>query len=184
MKVYIAGRIKYERDGFGLDVDISRDQETYWNSKHKEFVFGSYPLIYTGPFTVGCDHGCAHVYDHSVGPTCREDPMPVGHSTVASGHSLKQEMRVLVVNKTTDGIKDAHVVFAWLGADSQLAHGTLVEIGYAVALNKPVYIGHDIKDSDETWYAKTLATKCYATRDFDSFFAQALRDHYISISKP
>lgn len=177
MKVYIAGRIKYERTRFGLDVDIYREPESYWITQYPEFLFDGYPLIYTGPFTVGCDHGCAHRFDHAVGPTCGNDDMPVGIAKTASGHVLEYELRKLVIEKTTDGIKDADVFFAWLGSESQLAHGTLTEIGYAAALKKPIYIGYDHKDSDDTWYAKTLATASFAAKDFKHFFGWSLRHH-------
>ena len=177
MKVYIAGRIKYERTRFGLDVDIYREPESYWITQYPEFLFDGYPLIYTGPFTVGCDHGCAHKFDHAVGPTCGNDDMATGPATVAFGDDLGHELRKLVIKKTTAGIKDADIVLAWLGSESQLAHGTLTEIGYAAALNKPIYVGYDNKDSDDTWYAKTLATSFFVTKDFKNFFRAALFHH-------
>lgn len=183
MKIYIAGRIKRERTRFGLDVDIFREPEDYWITRYPEFMFDGYPLIYTGPFTVGCDHGCAHRFDHAVGPTCGNDQMPINATRIAGGNDLERDLRRLVIEKTTKGIKDADVVFAWLGSESQLAHGTLTEIGLAAGLGKPIYIGFDCKDSDETWYAKTLATKTYMASSFKTFFGWALQDYLKAVGK-
>lgn len=183
MKVYIAGRIKYERTRFGLDVDIFREPDEYWITRYPEFTFFDHSLIYTGPFTVGCDHGCAHRFDHAVGPTCGDDQIPIDLNKIAGGDNLEQELRRLVIKKTTQGIKDADVVFAWLGSESQLAHGTLAEIGFAAGLNKPIYVGFEGKDSDDTWYAKTLATQTYIARSFKTFFYLALNDHFDSVGE-
>ena len=177
MKIYIAGRIGYERNRFGLPVDIFRDPDSYWIACYPSFKFSGQYLMYTGPFTVGCDHGCAHQFDHAVGPTCGNDAMQINTHAVASGNDLKKDLRELVIRKTTKGIEHADVFFAWLGSDSQLAHGTIAEIGYAAGLGKPIYIGYGRRDSKETWYAKTLATKTYCTDDFESFFSWALNDH-------
>ncbi len=179
MNVYIAGRIGYERTRFGLPVDIYRHEDEYWITDYPTFVFRSHTLTYTGPFTVSCDHGCAHQFKHAVGPTCGNDSMYLGPDEKIEGYHFQKALRDLVVRKTTQGIKDADAVFVWLSDNSEIAHGTLTEIGYAAALQKPIYIGCTSKDSDQTWYAKSLATRNYCANnlEFKTFFAWALSDH-------
>jgi hypothetical protein len=49
------------------------------------------------------------------------------------------------------------VIFAWI--DDPTCYGTLVEIGYASAMRKPVLIGMR-KEYPDLWFARTLASYC------------------------
>lgn len=96
-----------------------------------------------------------------------------GHGTIESRHGV--ETPRLVVADCQNRIRKCDVVFAWL--DSEDCYGTLVEIGYAKALGKPILIGIDskspIRQGDEhieTWYAQTCANHiCASSNALDAF---------------
>lgn len=79
---------------------------------------------YVGPFFVSCDHGCAHLFDHGVGQ-CNGD---------THDNTIHREW---VAKQCLQAIERAQIVIAKVDDD---AHGTLVEIGYALALKKVVFI--------------------------------------------
>ena len=159
ISIYIAGRIARDRTRYGLlEIAKSADDGTqgyeYMNAEPEPFTFDGHACLYTGPFTIGCDHGCAHAWDHAVGPTCGQDIMaPMS----LMGHDLKQQLRNAVYQKSKEGIDRANLIFAWLGDDSHQAHGTLVEIGIASAMGKVIVIAHSENDTQETWFAKQAA---------------------------
>ncbi|MCL8207245.1 MAG: nucleoside 2-deoxyribosyltransferase domain-containing protein [Actinomycetia bacterium] len=86
-------------------------------------------LVYTGPWFVSCDHGCAHgPHTHGTGPACGEDDDPV---TVWN----RRQMTLL---QGRAGLLRADVVFAWI--DAPTAFGTFVELGYALGRGKGVFV--------------------------------------------
>lgn len=110
------------------------------------FVLGT-GVRYSGPFFVGCDHGCAHgpsTHGSGVGPesiTCSQTPTT----------------RSDVVRRCREGIERADHVFAWL--DDLTAYGTLFEIGLAVGLGKKTWLyTRASRDHDDLWFAKHGAT--------------------------
>lgn len=171
-RIYIAGRIERSRDRFGLPIDITTspddgtDARGYLDQQPIPFMFEGRSYTYTGPFTVGCDHSCAHAYDHAVGPTCGQEAF-----YSFSGEEMVDDLRDSVFDKSLDQISSADVVFAWLGDDSHEAHGTLVEIGYAKGLGKLVLIGHKPEDSAETWFAKRAGKSFIAESGREAFSA-------------
>lgn len=115
---------------------------------------------YVGPFFVGCDHGCSHGNDtHGQGGGC----LDFGH-------------RDRTAQQCLDQIRAADLVYAWLDdlqpSPQSTAYGTLVEVGYALALEKPVVVAaarapHDPSASgvvvdrypiDDLWFAWSVAT--------------------------
>lgn len=58
-----------------------------------------------------------------------------------------------VVRTCLEGIQRSDLLFVW--ADAESIYGTLVEIGYAVALGKPVYLATPIELPDH-WFAGLL----------------------------
>lgn len=170
MKIYIAGQIRRERNRFGLPIDCSIAVDDYPILENKVFEFDTLRYEYTGPYTIGCDHGCAHVYDHAVGPVCGDDYFP--H---IEGHGMRIKLRQLVCQQSLSGIDDANIVFAWLGDNSHDAHGTIAEIGYAKGRGKPILIGHMPYDTNETWFVKMMATKTFIADDPLTAFRDAMR---------
>jgi hypothetical protein len=110
---------------------------------------------YTGPHFISCDHGCAHgPHTHGRGDDC-------------SGNSESAQHTVDLCLKA---IQQSTAMFAWL--DDPTAHGTLIEIGYAKALNIPIVIstpparqavvvrsslGMPQRHRSEMWFALTSA---------------------------
>lgn len=116
-------------------------------------------VMYVGPFFAACDHGCSHAGDrHGQAEGC----MGIDRNRTARGCLSQIEL--------------ADLVYAWLDdlepSPKSTAYGTLVEVGYALALGKPVVVAavrapHDpasrgvVVDRypiDDLWFAWTLAT--------------------------
>lgn len=84
-------------------------------------------LHYVGPFFTRCDHGCAHVDgNHGFAGGCIEYDKP---------HMEPYSTRREVASRCLRAIHLADVVIALITDD---AHGTLVEVGYALGLGKRV----------------------------------------------
>lgn len=95
-------------------------------------------FIYTGPFFIRDDHGCAHG--------------PASHGAY-NRHLSDATFREVAHANALRGIRQASAVFAWLGGDDALtAYGTVTEIGYARALGTPVFIGTDRDLDPELWF--------------------------------
>lgn len=83
----------------------------------------AYEVVTNGPFFTSCDHGCSHGEGtHGVGEGC-------------SGSPYRQSE---VYARSLRAIKEADWLFCWI--DDVGAYGTCVEVGYARALGKPVYV--------------------------------------------
>lgn len=110
------------------------------------FVLGT-RVRYSGPFFVGCDHGCAH------GTSTHGN----GVSPDNAGCAEAATTRADVVQRCREGIERADHVFAWL--DDLTAYGTIFELGLAVGLGKKIwlYTTHD-RDHDDLWFTKHAAT--------------------------
>lgn len=166
-RAYLAGKIgphDWRHDLFelrGIDLGLA---ET-WSGRatnYPELRETSDPggLIYGGPYFISCDHNCYH------GPTRHGrgsgDPMACG---------LGGEPRDLTVMRCQQWIRSADVVFVWLNSTD--AYGTLVEIGYAKAIGKPVFIAVDMVSTNEEnlanpyredmWFACHMADKVVET---------------------
>lgn len=138
---------------------------------------------YTGPFFISCDHGCAHgdnLHGVAAVDASRNDKAYVSpHELVGwadeelreleqdehgffvrsyrggclSGDGPRQEQ---VVTLCQEAIRQSDVVFAWL--DQEDAYGTLVELGYANALQKRVWIAGPAFFPD-LWFAYRSADR-------------------------
>jgi hypothetical protein len=82
-------------------------------------------FIYSGPFVVSCDHGCYHGpgAHGASGAECREDA-PYSRSVIPL--------------LCRHWIERSTLIYAWIDCTS--CYGTLVEIGWAQQMGKPVYI--------------------------------------------
>ncbi|MCC3291260.1 nucleoside 2-deoxyribosyltransferase domain-containing protein [Arthrobacter sp. zg-Y1110] len=108
----------------------------------------------TGPFFIGCDHGCGH------GP---------GSHGVTGGCISSVASQQATVKLCLDAIDRSDVVFAWI--DAKDAYGTLVELGYAKAKGKRIIVAHppgpfvrsekgDVSNTalrSDMWFLNTIA---------------------------
>ncbi len=136
-RIYLAGKISADDWRFGivkgldgaiLDVEATRnDLLLPWPILPRS-IFNT--CDYVGPFFVSCDHGCWHGENqHGSG----------AENGGCFGWAGEETRRPQVVKHCLGAIDKADLVFAWL--DCADAHGTLVELGYAVAQGTPIIIG-------------------------------------------
>lgn len=140
VRVYLAGKIERAREGW------RRGWQELWSAttapstgRHEREVgaIADRNVVYVGPFTYGCSHGCSHgPTKHGLGESC-------------NGHSQTHPQ---VFGRSLAGIEHADLVIARPTAD---AHGTLVEIGYARALNKQIVVDLSLAGdaAAELWFA-------------------------------
>jgi hypothetical protein len=129
-RVYLAGKISKD-DWRNRLVPGLRDAEFGRPYRCDGFIYG-------GPFFIACDHGCSHgAGTHGVDPGCESSVAPP---------------RWLVPSLCLDWIGRCDLLFAWI--DDPTCYGTLVEIGWAQMMRKPVYIGFARHvASQDMWFA-------------------------------
>jgi nucleoside 2-deoxyribosyltransferase len=145
---------------------------------------------YGGPFFFSCSHGCTHgPVTHGLGPEapCGEsiwfDLAPDWQAAIKESRewpdrALKQR-RDQVAETSLERIERADGVFAYINASD--AYGTLVEIGHAAKLAKPLGIFFDkqlpSEVRDEMWLAATRANVSLRGTTlpaaFESFLSEA-----------
>jgi len=104
---------------------------------------------YTGAFFIGSN-------DSSEAENMGE----TGKNTVKR-KQVKKSKR-LVANMALKNIEACDMFFAWLDTDD--AHGTHVEIGYAKALGKPIYLAGYQKD-DDLWFVYKMSDEPFIYHD-------------------
>jgi nucleoside 2-deoxyribosyltransferase len=171
--IYFAGKVRGSDDYRQKLLGSSHCMSDYG----KEYFIGKQSLIYGGPLAISCDHRCFHMGDsrHGCGyegNTCvgfeygsdRNSP-----TTEVDGFLPKEQ----IVSRCLHEIHHCDAVHAYI--DSFDCFGTLVELGYAAASNKPVYLVlaeklrvddggkfHDFVNpeeesrKDELWFVKNL----------------------------
>jgi hypothetical protein len=104
--------------------------------------------VYAGPFFMSDDHGCYHKEFNSHG---------VAAGGAACGGAYPGMARPDVVQRCFSAIESATHIFAWI--DDPTAYGSLVEIGYARGIGKPVhlYFQRDV-DLIGLWFAAHVTT--------------------------
>lgn len=156
-KIYLAGKIRKNcwRHGIVSSLDRAIDFHTCGDEPPYEWPVLSKAILgtfdYTGPFFIGCDHGCFHGDgSHGYSSTYDIDSDGDGHlDYVASiGDPGK------VVNLCLDAVRKCDTVFAWVDAEG--AYGTAVELGYAKALGKEIVVASNNWPVD-MWFAKEMA---------------------------
>ena len=187
-RVYLAGKCDPDNDWRGL---YSEDEcspiydfpTQCWLDSAFEHVAG---FICTGPFPSGCDHGCAHSGGTHGGSTPHVAITCVGGS------------KADVQNECLKSIQNSDFVFAFI--DSGDAYGTLVEIGWAVGKEVPVFIcfpkklanlepglreglgSGDVRSdlAGEFWFAAEMAHQFYFNDDPIACLKNILGDRYAS----
>ena len=181
---YAAGRIERDRNRFGLvECSLLGSEQEAWSATPKvvkETVEGVV-FAYSGPWTVGCDHGCAHVAG---------DPNPWANSEMAASYGTGThgaadndcssdtgtgDAGSIVFERSMSGIAKADAVFVWL--EDAECYGTLLEIGYAFAMKKPIYLAYapNVSPNGEMWFAFKAASKIIQSPNARDAFLTAIK---------
>lgn len=166
-RVYLAGKIckdgwrnelvSNRRLSFWTDADGPADWPIEWSAVRED----GYTI--TGPFFVGCDHGCTHGnMNHASSGGCQYGDTYLARRSI-------QRMCLTAI----DG---SDVVFVWF--DDPTAYGTLAEIGYASAAGKRIYFacppcpsGFDVNPPEDH--------RCECVLHGETWFAAGLADHVV-----
>ncbi len=145
LRVFCAGKVESVKSDWRLSLLWHRNfffdtQEQYLNNPNGTTLEMVEGCRYVGPFSYdGCGgHGS-------------------GNPRIVGNHGSSQYPE-RVVSDCQQRIQSCDVVFAWI--DSEDCFGTLVELGYAAALNKEIWVAspppkdesHCGIDDDEYWY--------------------------------
>jgi hypothetical protein len=141
---YAVGKITKNgwRTPFGIE--MPDNFEEYLEARP---VATHYGFIYTGPFFCRCDHGCAHLGETHATTNCSD------------GFAFRPGC---VFRRSEWQIRQSGFVFVWAGVGEEAidtAYGSLVELGVAHALGKPILLGHH-PDADlrPFWFAVETAS--------------------------
>lgn len=140
-RVYFAGKIE---KGGGYREKIFKNSRVMSNGYH-EYRINRGVLLYGGPFAVACDHGCFHVIGGGSHGFGSEDPRYpecggacLGIPPDKYGEYDKIETSNSIVSRCIQQIENADAIHAYI--DLEDCYGTLVELGYAAACKKPIYL--------------------------------------------
>lgn len=143
IKVYLAGKI--EANGWRQRiVDIRNNFGGDEKDKIRKGLMIKYNdnTYITGPFFLSCDHSCYHG-DNSHGVGLGKDYDCYG----MSDHFTEKEVKAICL----DQIRRSDIVFAYINDDT--CYGSLFELGYAAALNKPILLLFDnCKRRNDMWF--------------------------------
>ena len=143
---YAIGKISKNGWRSQFNIDMPNDWQEYIAAKPVGTHCG---FTYTGPFFIRCDHGCTHGN--------------AGHATFSPCTSESQDFQPnWVFQQCESQIQQASFVFVWagVGEDSlDTAWGSLVEIGIARALRKPILLAHHPEaELRDFWFAVEAAS--------------------------
>lgn len=180
-RVYMAGKVAKldwrHRLMPGLrDAELRYDEATGMVQAVEPFV-GYDGFQYAGPYFLADDHGCFHgPHSHGFGalhwPDCSSgdvsDDVARASETKYGNGGDWAKTREITRRSCMGWLDSADVVFAWI--ESYDAYGTLVELGYAAARGKPIFLAFDLMydgprgpDSpsstwNDWWFAEHTAT--------------------------
>ena len=117
-------------------------------------------VVYVGPYAFSCDHGCYH-YEGTHG-------LAIGRASCVGylgqdGETEGGIRRPDAVKRCLSGIDNCDFVVCYISSPD--CYGTLVELGYASARNKPIllFVHPSLQDSheppsihDELWFSMNL----------------------------
>jgi len=147
IKVYEAGPIdkRQSRELAPEDTDY-QDAETI--DELYEYLFnlmeirghGKLQWIRTGPWSLSCDHSCAHaiITYHGMSPSGCFQSKQFGFD------------RTQIKNIALSGIDNAQVIMATISKAD--AYGTIAEIGYAISKKKPIVFNFIDINPTEYWF--------------------------------
>ena len=143
INVYLAGKI--EPNGWRQKlIDIRNNFSAEKKDKIRNGVTIKYNdhINITGPFFLSCDHSCYHGDNsHGVGLDSHSDCYGL------TDYFSEDEVKNICLQQ----IKKSDVIFAYINDDT--CYGTLYEIGYAAALNKPILLLFDSnKRCNNMWF--------------------------------
>jgi hypothetical protein len=141
---YAIGKIAKNGWREALDIAMPDAWKEYLSASPVPTHFG---LAYTGPFFIRCDHGCSHGNDsHATASIC-------------SGSDFRPGS---VFRRSERQIQEAGFVFVWIGVGKDAldtAYGSLVEIGIAHTLGKPILLAHHPRANvRDFWFAIETAS--------------------------
>jgi Nucleoside 2-deoxyribosyltransferase len=162
--VYLAGPIERERkrwgfvdwnasESLGSEAPSPMEQMDSWNAGlYRIFEFGDRRFVYTGPFVgESCDHACAHSTPHAAISNCYRVRDDLDKSAV------REAVLSGVVLRDLAAIRHSDAVIAWLPRGH--CHGTIAEIGCAVGIGKPTYVGFkNQKLLDDHWFVARMCS--------------------------
>lgn len=148
MKVYLAGKIGKNDWRHSIFKGLRDSEMAVEKDLIQEKVFCD-KFEYNGPYFISCDHGCYH------GENLH------GRGKLNDGCEENGDSHKNTLEKCLKWIETSDLIFVWL--DSKDAYGTISEIGYAKALNKPIYLAIDKKMGKEVirdlWFIQQMANK-------------------------
>ena len=168
IKVYCAGKIAKN----DWRHDIFKELRNYERpSIQKEQPPKVDNFIYAGPYFISCDHGCYH------GPHTHGLGVDVGISNCA-GVDEERITRSEVISKCLRWMSNSDIIFVWF--DDITAYGTLVEIGIAKAINKPIFFA--MKRELSVRYCEDCSAHALFGNHKDFWFAWELADISIIVN--
>jgi nucleoside 2-deoxyribosyltransferase len=192
-RVYLAGKMgtKNFRDTLGLGYRDMACLNKIHTHKGREY-------IYSGPIVPSCDHGCWHLFFEGF------PGFDSGYVEEGEDHFfIEQSSPEAIVGATISQIRACDFLFAWF--DSYDAFGSIAEVGIAVGMGIPVYVGfrddvfpqeegipedlswNNIKGcfvGRELWYLASLAHQSFVSHEASTAFSRALRSFKLGKKHP
>jgi len=146
---YAIGKIT--KNGWRKAFDVEMPNASWEEYLYAEPVPTHFGFVYTGPFFICCDHACSHGNSsHATDSFCVGD-RPYDAPRLGR-----------VFRRCEQQIQQAGFVFVWAGVGEDAldtAHGSLVEIGIAHALHKPILFAHHPQANlRDFWFAVETAS--------------------------
>jgi nucleoside 2-deoxyribosyltransferase len=155
-RVYLAGKIR-KNDWRHVLFPRLRASKILDGMPKREVWEGS--IVYSGPFFVSCGHGCAHgENEHGCGVR--------GTGCFCRERTEQERIQARTANECIRGIDNANFIFCWI--EELTAFGTIFELGYARATNKPIFVALKKNDKGESfssdlWFCLSQAQKWIET---------------------
>jgi hypothetical protein len=141
--IYLAGTCEPKE----LEYDHGAVEHNWRSELTKAYFIGHKETRPAAPQVVELTSGKQITYS---GPHLEYD-----HNCISQDHGGNYREKHEILNAAISGIKKSDLVFAWI--DREDCHGTIAEIGYAVAAGKSLIIAGP-KKFDEFWFVYSLAT--------------------------
>jgi len=104
-------------------------------------------FVYVGPFFKSCDHGCFHTEG--------------SHGLLSQNQKLRKIAQLQVWKACHEAVKNCDIFILYINHHE--AFGSLVEVGWAQALEKPIVViyapGIAYPYNNDFWFSSIVATK-------------------------